>query len=143
MERDSAYYLANIRSVKSIDDFIGNDRIFKYAMKAFGLEDMDYAKAFMRKVLTEGIDNPNSFANSLTDTRYREFAETFNFARYSTDDRSSTGPSRGPSTATFARRSRSTPASRTRACGSRSTSSARPRASRRRFTSWPIARCSR
>jgi len=84
VERDSAYYLANIKNIKSIDDFIGNDRIFKYAMKAFGLEDMDYAKAFMRKVLAEGIDDPRSFANSLTDQRYREFAETFNFKRYTT-----------------------------------------------------------
>lgn len=84
VERDGAYYLANIRNIKTIDDFIGNDRIFKYAMKAFGLEEMDYAKAFMRKVLTEGIDEPQSFANSLTDTRYREFAETFNFKRYTT-----------------------------------------------------------
>ena len=58
VERDSAYYLANITSIKSVDDFIGNDRIFKYAMKAFGLEDMDYAKAFMRKMLNEGIDDP-------------------------------------------------------------------------------------
>ena len=84
VERDSAYYLANIPNIKSIDDFIGNDRIFKYAMKAYGLEDMDYAKAFMRKVLKEGIDDNDSFANSLTDKRYREFAETFNFQRYTT-----------------------------------------------------------
>ena len=83
VERESAYYLENISNIKSVDDFIGNDRIFKYAMKAFGLEDMDYAKAIMRKVLAEGIDDDKSFANSLTDTRYREFAETFNFKRYS------------------------------------------------------------
>jgi hypothetical protein len=84
VERESEYYLANITKIKSVDDFMADDRIFKYTMKAFGLEDMDYAKAFMRKVLTEGIDDPKSFANSLTDTRYREFAETFNFKRYST-----------------------------------------------------------
>ena len=38
----------------------------------------------MRKVLTEGIDDSDSFANRLTDNRYREFAEAFNFARYGT-----------------------------------------------------------
>jgi len=43
---------------------------------------MDYAKAFMRKVLEGGIDARNSFANSLADKRYREFATTFNFERY-------------------------------------------------------------
>ena len=69
--RETAYYLKNIGNVKSIDDFLGDDRLFAYAMKAFGLQDMSYAKAFMRKVLTEGIDDRRSFANSLTDVRYR------------------------------------------------------------------------
>jgi hypothetical protein len=82
VSRESAYYLAHIGEVKSIDDFLGNDRLFKYAMKAFGLQDMDYAKAFMRKVLTEGVDDDDSFANKLSDKRYQDFATTFNFARY-------------------------------------------------------------
>jgi hypothetical protein len=80
--RETEYYLANISKVKSISDFLGDDRIFKYAMKAFGLSDMDYAKAFMKKVLTEGVSDEDSFANKLTDKRYREFAETFNFAAH-------------------------------------------------------------
>lgn len=80
--RETEYYLANIVNVKSIDDFLADDRLFKYAMKAFGLGDMDYAKAFMRKVLSEGIDKSDSFANSLSDSRYKEFAEAFNFVRY-------------------------------------------------------------
>ncbi|HWV82658.1 MAG TPA: DUF1217 domain-containing protein [Hyphomicrobiaceae bacterium] len=84
VQRESEYYLETIKNIKSIDEFVSNDRVFKYAMKAFGLQDMDYAKAFMRKVLAEGIDDPQSFANKLSDPKYREFAETFNFARYTT-----------------------------------------------------------
>jgi hypothetical protein len=80
--RETAYYLDNIQKVKSISDFLGDDRIFAYAMRAFGLQDMAYAKAFMRKVLTEGIADSSSFANKLSDTRYREFANTFNFAQF-------------------------------------------------------------
>ncbi len=79
---ESAYYLANIGKIKSIDDFLSNDRIFRYAMKAFGLEEMTYAKGLIRKVLTEGVDTASSFANKLTDPRYKELATTFNFARY-------------------------------------------------------------
>ena len=82
VERQTEYYMENIETVDSIDDFLANDRIYSYAMKAFGLEDMTYAKAFMRKVLEEGIDERTSFANQLTDDRYRQFAETFNFVRY-------------------------------------------------------------
>jgi hypothetical protein len=84
IQRESEYYLEAIKTIKTVDEFIANDRVFKYAMKAHGLQDMDYAKAFMRKVLNEGIDNSQSFANKLSDTKYREFAETFNFARHGT-----------------------------------------------------------
>lgn len=79
---ETEYYLANIGEIKSLDDFMGNDRIYRYAMKAFGLEEMTYAKGLIRKVLTEGIDGSNTFANKLSDPRYKELATTFNFARY-------------------------------------------------------------
>ncbi|MBX2806936.1 MAG: DUF1217 domain-containing protein [Hyphomicrobiales bacterium] len=82
VSRETEYYKANIANVKSIDDFMNDDRLYQYAMKAHGLEDMTYAKAFMRKALTEGIDDPNSFANSLANSRYKDFVETFNFERY-------------------------------------------------------------
>lgn len=80
VDRDTQYYLANITKVKSIDDFVNNDRLFKYAMKAYGLENMDYAKAFMVKALKEGVSDPDSFANKLTDKRYAQFVKAFNFA---------------------------------------------------------------
>ena len=83
---EAKHYLANIEKVKSIDEFLANDRVFAFAMKAYGLDDMTYAKAFMRKVLTEGIDKPDSFANGLADPRYKKFAETFNFARFGERD---------------------------------------------------------
>lgn len=79
--RESEYYLKRISEIKSVDDFMADTRLFNYAMKAHGLEDMNYAKAFMRKVLTEGVDNDDAFANQLADSKYKEFAETYNFAR--------------------------------------------------------------
>jgi hypothetical protein len=82
--RQTESYLANVVKVKSVDDFLSNDRVYAYALKAFGLEDMTYAKAFIRKVLEGGVDAPDSFANRLSDKRYADFAETFNFKRYGT-----------------------------------------------------------
>ena len=82
VSREIEYYLANISNVKTIDDFVDDSRLFNFAMRAHGLSDMAYARAFMVKVLEEGVDDPSSFANGLTDPRFREFATTFNFARY-------------------------------------------------------------
>ncbi|MCC0030922.1 MAG: DUF1217 domain-containing protein [Brucellaceae bacterium] len=77
--REVEYYRANIGKVTSIDEFVGDRRLFDFAMKAFGLADMSYAKAFMTKVLEGNLDDRDSLVNTLADKRYREFATTFNF----------------------------------------------------------------
>ncbi len=80
VKNDTAYYLANIGNVKSIADLVGNYRLFSYAMKAYGLEDMDYAKGLMTKVLEGGTTSSSALANTLTDKRYLAFAQAFDFA---------------------------------------------------------------
>lgn len=79
--RETEYYLSKIGDIKTIDDFFADTRLYNYALKAHGLEDMSYAKAFIRKVLTEGIDDEDAFANKLTDSRYAGLVESLNFAR--------------------------------------------------------------
>ncbi|MDH2342275.1 DUF1217 domain-containing protein [Bradyrhizobium sp. SSUT77] len=77
--REAAYYKANIGKVKTVDDFMKDYRLYHYATKAYGLEDMAYAKAFMKKVLESDLSDANSFVNKLVDKRYREFAAAFSF----------------------------------------------------------------
>lgn len=82
VQRDTDYYLANITKVTTAEEFVNDYRLFSYAMKAHGLEDMVYAKAFMLKALNEGVEDPESFANKLVDKRYADFVRSFNFAEY-------------------------------------------------------------
>jgi hypothetical protein len=77
--REAAYYKANIGKVKTVDDFMKDYRLYHYATKAYGLEDMAYAKAFMKKVLESDLSDAKSFVNKLVDKRYREFAAAFSF----------------------------------------------------------------
>lgn len=77
--RETEYYLANIAKVKTIDDLLKDQRLYTYAMKAFGLEDMVRAKGLIRKVLEGGIMDSKSLANTLNDRRYRVFAAAFDF----------------------------------------------------------------
>lgn len=78
---DTKYYTDNIKNVKNLDDFMKDTRLYNYAVKAFGLEDMAYAKAYMRKVLAEGVTDPKAFANRLNDDRFVAFAEAFDFGK--------------------------------------------------------------
>lgn len=82
IQREVDYYRKKVGDIKTAEQFVADTRLFNFAMKAHGLEDMAYAKAFMLKVLKEGHEADDAFANTLTDARYREFAETFDFARH-------------------------------------------------------------
>ena len=79
VKTDTAYFLANIGKVTSVADFVGNYRLFSYAMKAFGLEDMNYAKGLMTKVLDGGVTSSTALANTLG-ANYKAFATAFDFA---------------------------------------------------------------
>ena len=82
VKRETDYYLAHIGNVKSIDDFMKDKRLVTYAMTAYGLGDLSYATAFVRKLLQGGIDDPKAMANQLADARYTAFVKTFNFVDY-------------------------------------------------------------
>ena len=80
--REVEYFSKTIQTIKNVEDFMADRRVYAFAMQAFGLGEMTYAKAFMEKVLTEGISDDESFANSLSDPRYRDFAKAFNFESF-------------------------------------------------------------
>ncbi|MBP1850375.1 DUF1217 domain-containing protein [Rhizobium halophytocola] len=79
VQRETDYYEENIGKVTSVDDFLDDYRLYSYAMTAYGLEDMTYAKAFMKKVLDSDLSDDSSFANSLSDDRYKKFAQAYQF----------------------------------------------------------------
>lgn len=76
----SAYYAANIGSVTSIKDFVGNYRLLSYALDAYGLGAQINAKGLITKVLEGGVSNPKSLANTLGDPRWKAFAAAFDFS---------------------------------------------------------------
>lgn len=80
--RATAYYNDNIVNVKSVDDLMRDDKLYRYVVKAYGLEDMAYAKALIRKVLEGGPDDPKALASKLTDPRFKALATAFDFPAF-------------------------------------------------------------
>ena len=76
------YYQSNIGKVKSIDDLLKNDRLFAFAMNAYGLGDRLYAKGLIKQVLQQGMGGATTLANRLNDPRIKDFARAFNFVVY-------------------------------------------------------------
>ena len=91
----TAYYEANIGSVTSVQDLVGNYRLLSYALDAFGLGDQINAKGLITQVLEGGVSNPKSLANTLANPQWKAFAAAFNFV-----DSGATPPSSASAVAT-------------------------------------------
>jgi hypothetical protein len=91
----TAYYEANIGSVKSVQDLVGNYRLLSYALDAYGLGDQINSKGLITQVLEGGVSNPKSLANTLPNPQWKAFAAAFNFV-----DSGAAAPSSSSSVAT-------------------------------------------
>jgi hypothetical protein len=74
------YFEKHIGGVTSAQQLINNPRLFNYAMTAFGLSDMTYAKGLMREVLQQGVTSGKALANTLSNSNIQAFAKAFDFA---------------------------------------------------------------
>ena len=74
------YFRANIGKAQTASDFVNDPRLFNYAMTAFGLGDMTYAKGLISKVLKQGVASSGALANTLNNPKIQAFARAFDFA---------------------------------------------------------------
>lgn len=79
LRREIAAFKEKIGSVTSAAELVQDRTLLKVALGAFGLEDELPKRAFLRKVLEEGTETRDAFANRLADRRYRDFARAFGF----------------------------------------------------------------
>lgn len=79
LAREIAYFEENIAGVASAAELVADRRLLKVALGAFGLADEIDKKAFIRKVLDEGTDDPASFANRLTAPGFKRLSAAFGF----------------------------------------------------------------
>lgn len=77
--RDVAYFKENIASVKTAADLVADRRLLKVALGAFGMDDEIGKRAFLRRILEEGSEDPSALANKLVDSRFVKFARSFGF----------------------------------------------------------------
>lgn len=79
VQKNVAYFTEKIAGITSAEDLVADRRLLTVVLGAFGLSDKIEAKAFVRKVLEEGTEASDAFANRLSDTTYAEMAKTFGF----------------------------------------------------------------
>src|SRR5690606_30964812 len=82
VKTETAYYLANIGTVKSVDDLLADSRLYSYALAAYGLDPAVEDKKLIRSVIEGGVRNPDSVANKMENKAYAALAVAFDFEQY-------------------------------------------------------------
>lgn len=82
--RDVDYFSQNIGAVTSAEELVGDYRLLKVSLGAFGLEEDISNKAFIKAILDGGSLDAGALANKLADKRYLEFTKAFGFGDFST-----------------------------------------------------------
>lgn len=80
VQRESQYFRENIGKISTAEEFVADDRLYRFALKAFDLESQIFAKGLVKKVLEEGVQDPKALANQLVDRKWNTFARAFAFA---------------------------------------------------------------
>lgn len=82
VQREVDYFLENAGNVTSAEQLVGDRRLLGVVLGAFGLdEDIDKG-AFIRKVIEEGTQTNDAFANRLVEPAYREMAAFLGFGDF-------------------------------------------------------------
>lgn len=80
--RATDYFRENIGKIESAADLVKDRQLLSVALGAFGLDDDINSKFFIEKILSEGTLDPESLANRLSDSRYRNLSDAFGFGDF-------------------------------------------------------------
>ncbi|MEM7523919.1 MAG: DUF1217 domain-containing protein [Pseudomonadota bacterium] len=78
--REVDYFVRNIGAVETAEDLVSDRRLLAVALGAFGLDEEIDKRAFMQRILAEGTEDPDAFANVFVDPRYNKITDAFGFA---------------------------------------------------------------
>lgn len=84
VKNDEGYFRDNISSVTTAEQLVGDPKLLRVALMAFGLQDDLPNKFFIRKILEDGTLKTDALANKLSDKRYKDFSNAFGFGNFVT-----------------------------------------------------------
>lgn len=79
LSRDMEYFRETIGTITSAEELVGDYRLLKVALTAFGLQDDLPNKFFIQRILDDGVVDDDALSNRLADKSYRAFSEAFGF----------------------------------------------------------------
>lgn len=81
IQRNIAYFVENIGNAKTAEDLVSDRRLLTVALGAFGLGDEIDKRAFIQKVLEDGVETPGTLGSRLNNQGYIDMVKTLRFDR--------------------------------------------------------------
>jgi hypothetical protein len=72
-------FATGIADVKSLDDFLSNDKLTSFVLKANGLDPKKYDEETLKKIFTSDPSDKKSYLNTKADSIFKEIVADFNF----------------------------------------------------------------
>ena len=79
VRREAEYFIAKIGEIGSAAELVEDRRLLTVALGAFGMDEEIDKRAFLRRVLEEGSERSDAFANLFVDPSYARLALAFGF----------------------------------------------------------------
>ncbi len=76
IKRNLDAFKANAPQIKTVDQLLDDRRSLEVVLSAFQLEEQINARAFLKKIISEPIDDSDSLVNKLIEPRYKALAES-------------------------------------------------------------------
>jgi len=82
IQREIDHFLTRAGEAETAEALVADRRLLRVALGAFGLEDEVDKRAFIRKVLEDGVLDPSALANRLADPAWAKFARTLGYGDF-------------------------------------------------------------
>lgn len=79
LQREIQYFRDNIANATTAEALVKDRRLLAVALGAFGLGDEIGKRAFIQRILEEGTEKSDAFANRLNEPRFKALSEAFGY----------------------------------------------------------------
>ncbi|HCD85679.1 MAG TPA: flagellar protein, partial [Agrobacterium sp.] len=76
---EAKYFSGEMQKIKTLKEFLANDRLTKFAMESLGIDPKSVTKEQLEKIFTSNLDDSQSYVNKEMDPVFRRLVTAFNF----------------------------------------------------------------
>lgn len=82
VKREGNYYKENISKIKSGEELVRDPVLLRVTLTSFGLQDDFSSKFYIEKILSSDLLDKDSFANKISNKKYKDLTSKFGFGTY-------------------------------------------------------------